>query len=271
MITRFNLSQRWVNDKAGKEVLNDKWLNDRYFLFEKYCLPSIKSQTNQNFEWWVYFDSTTKKEFRQWNSNLNIAYPNFKPKYEDSYDDFEVNMPNEIHSYLKTQNIEWLITTRLDNDDILAIDTIELIQNGFSPDSMIIIEIPMGLTLELRDTTRLRKVNRLGNPFISLIEICSSSNNIKGVYHNHHGHWKDIRKKIVSDQVQWIQVIHENNVINRAKGREVLHFGITKRFKFEMDNLVFQNILEFWGRKISFYLNELYFKIKRKIKSQLIK
>ena len=270
IITRFNLSQRWINDKSGKEVLNERWLEDRYSLFEKYCLPSVKSQTKQDFEWWVYFDSNTNEEFRKKNSNYNLIYPNFKPKYENSYDSFEINMPKEIDRYLKDKNIKWLITTRLDNDDILAVDTIDLIQKGFRTENMHLLEIPIGFTLELRKKIRLRKVNRLGNPFISLAENCTTLNTIKGVFHNQHGHWKNIPRKIVSGQPQWIQIIHENNLINEAKGDDVLHFGISKRFKFDMDNLVFQNVFEFSGRKIKAKSNSFYFNVKRKLKSILV-
>ena len=227
----------------------------------------MKSQTNQNFEWWVYFDSTTKEEFRQLNSSLNISYPNFKPKYETSYDDFEKHMPREIDDHLNDQNIAWLITTRLDNDDVFAVDTIDLIQNAFSKDDMVLLEIPTGLTLDVRKRVRLRKVSRLGNPFISLVENSLPSKMVKGVYHKQHNQWKNVKIKVVSDQTQWIQIIHENNVLNRAIGEEVFHSVITKRFKFNMDNIAFENILLFSGRKISSYSNKFYFKVKRKLKS----
>ena len=60
IITRFNLSQRWDKDSLGNKVLDDNWLKNRFQLFENYCFPSLKSQTNKNFEWWVL-----NVEFRQ--------------------------------------------------------------------------------------------------------------------------------------------------------------------------------------------------------------
>lgn len=267
VITRFNLSQRWATDKTGQKVLGDKWLADRYILFENYCLPSIKSQTNQNFEWWVYFDNTTNEYFRKKNSELHAIYPNFKPKYESSYDDFEENMPKEISSYLKDEGVDWLITTRLDNDDIFAIDTIDIIQKSFSQDNMHIIEMPIGLTMEIGNKTRLRKIRRLGNPFISLSENISMNDGVRGVYYHQHNQWKNNESKFISDRAQWIQVIHENNISNTAYGEEVLHIGISNRFKFKRDNIIFQNIFEFSRRKILFKLEKFYYKVKRKLRS----
>lgn len=267
IITRFNLSQRWNKDKSGKKVLDNKWLEDRYNLFEKYCLPSIKGQTNQNFEWWVYFDNATNEIFRKKNLVLQSIYPNFRAKYENTYDEFEINMPKEITSYLHKKNIEWLITTRLDNDDIFAIDSVDIIQKSFPLEDMVIIEIPKGLTLEIGYKTRLRRISRLGNPFISLSENISSNKHVKGVYYHQHGHWKNTKRKIASDKEQWIQVIHEKNLSNTAQGEEVLHYGITKRFKFDMEDLDFQNIFEFSGRKILFKSKKIYFKVNRKLKS----
>ena len=58
ILTRFNILL-WRQDKKGSKVRTTKWLEHRFSLFEKYCLPSIKNQTYQKFEWIVLFDSMT--------------------------------------------------------------------------------------------------------------------------------------------------------------------------------------------------------------------
>ena len=63
LLTRFNI-MLWRQDKEGKKVRTTKWLEHRFTLFEKYCLPSIKNQTCQDFEWIVLFDSMTPDCFK---------------------------------------------------------------------------------------------------------------------------------------------------------------------------------------------------------------
>lgn len=43
LLTRFNLLL-WRQDKEGGKVRTTKWLEHRFLLFEKYCLPSIKNK-----------------------------------------------------------------------------------------------------------------------------------------------------------------------------------------------------------------------------------
>ena len=40
-------------------MLDPKWLTERQTLFEKFCLPSVMSQTNKNFEWILIADVRT--------------------------------------------------------------------------------------------------------------------------------------------------------------------------------------------------------------------
>ena len=55
ILTRFNLCGR-NRDKSKQSTLTKEWLHHRIKLFETYCLPSIKQQTNQNFKWLILFD-----------------------------------------------------------------------------------------------------------------------------------------------------------------------------------------------------------------------
>lgn len=64
ILTRFNLLL-WNKDKEGHKVRSKEWLEHRFALFERYCLPSIKSQTCQEFEWIVLIDSTTPERFKE--------------------------------------------------------------------------------------------------------------------------------------------------------------------------------------------------------------
>lgn len=264
VITRFNLPNRWNKDKFGNVVLNKTWLEDRYKLFEKYCLPSIKNQTNQNFEWWVYFDENISSFYKNKNEEIFLNYKKFVPKYEVSYDDFEMNMPKELYEMAKYENIDFLITTRLDNDDMLAKDTISLIQDKTKFNALSLLEIPFGYTLELsKKKSRLRKVKSYKNPFISLVEKVDLENQVKGVFHYQHNQWKDIYSQIISNKEQWIQIIHNKNVSNSSAGVEVLNNKIFEQFGFNCTDLKFDSLIIFEIRRCLLRLKRILYKLKK--------
>lgn len=262
VITRFNLSKRWAIDKAENSVLNEEWLDHRYQLFEDFCFPSLKSQTCQNFEWWVYFDENLDSQYKLKNEELNKRFNNFMPKYECSYDDFEINMPKDLQAKIADEKIKCLITTRLDNDDVLAKDTVEIIQAKTQFNDFYLLEIPFGYTLEIGCISILRRVETYLNPFVSLVEKVSNGYEVKSVYFQQHNKWTNVKSKIISREPQWIQVIHDRNIINREYGFEVNPHGIKKRFNFNSDGLKFRPMYVFYLRRI----NRFYQKSKKYIK-----
>lgn len=53
--TRFNLKiEEWNTAKDGSVVLTEKWLEERFNLFEKYCFPSVANQSIKNFYWLIF-------------------------------------------------------------------------------------------------------------------------------------------------------------------------------------------------------------------------
>lgn len=245
IITRFNLSKRWEADKADNSVLDREWLDHRYKLFEDFCLPSLKGQTCQNFEWWVYFDESLDSDYKLKNEEFKKGFENFIPKYERSYDEFEINMPNDLKKKLVDEGVSWVITTRLDNDDVLAKNTVEMIQTKTHFNDLCLLEVPCGYTLEIKKTSIVRKVERYLNPFISLIEKVSIDTDVKGVYYQQHNKWKDVESQIVSKKPQWIQIIHDRNVINKAAGFEVSSYGLKERFNFNFNKVKFKPLYAF--------------------------
>src|SRR5438105_5292995 len=57
-LIRFN-----VTDPKYSNRLTPEWLENRFELFESFCLPSLIGQSNQNFSTYIYFDSKTPATF----------------------------------------------------------------------------------------------------------------------------------------------------------------------------------------------------------------
>ncbi len=89
IITRFNLRQEnWDTTKNKTQINSEFWIKNRFELFDKYCFPTVKAQTNQNFKWLVFFDVQTPKEYREIVVNYVRDYNNFIPLFIDGMKSF---------------------------------------------------------------------------------------------------------------------------------------------------------------------------------------
>jgi hypothetical protein len=234
IITRFNLKQSiWEFDKYGGPVNNDSWLKDRFELFERYCFPSIKAQTNQNFTWLVYFDVDTPENFKVKNNQLKNDFTNFTPKYVVNFSAFENELPKHINSHLKDEEA-YIITTRLDNDDCFHRNTVDVIQSHFVPEHKTIIDLSNGLYLLMGKTNKLSvKNNVVSGPFISLVERVEKSHEFLTVYDREHLLWiNDATYINIRNGYYWLQIIHDRNLSNNLRGNITFNKKLLKGYDF---------------------------------------
>ena len=253
IVTRFNLPGRWSFDKNKNRVLDNLWLEHRFKIFEKYCLSSIKKQTTQNFSWLVYFDTATPYKFKVIIDQISSSLENFVPIFVNSYDEFEQHLNsfiNEKHTDTK------IITTRLDNDDMLANNSVELIQNSSNLMGNGIIEIPSGYLYDLVSCRLYEKRINL-NPFISLVETKSKLNQqFMGVYAKEHNKWKNQDRLIASEKPQWVQIIHERNKLNEVEGLEIDPRKIKPYFSLDIDNNHIRSKIFFLKRTLKNFMKK---------------
>lgn len=253
IVTRFNLPGRWSFDKNKNSVRDNSWLEHRFKIFQKYCLFSIKKQTIQNFSWLVYFDVATPNKFKLIINEISSTVENFLPIFVESYDEFERHLGtfiNEKHTKTK------IITTRLDNDDMLASNSVELIQYSGHLMGNGIIEFPLGYLFDLRTSRLFEKWINL-NPFISLVETKSKlKNQFIGVYAKEHNKWKNQEHLIASEKPQWVQIIHERNKLNEIEGLEIDPRKITSYFSLELDHNYIRPKIFFLKRSINDYMKK---------------
>ncbi|WP_242117932.1 glycosyltransferase [Aestuariivivens sediminicola] len=240
IITRFNLRQSiWKKDKNQVQVNNSAWLEERYALFNTYCLPSIQNQTNQNFKWLVFFDSKTVLSYKNKNTILHEKYPNFIPVYVDSFELFGISVPKVVEHY-RDKDKSFVITTRLDNDDCFHQEAVAVIQKHFIIKPMTILDLCNGLCLEIRNKKKLSiKKNITYGPFISLIEKAKKGDSFLTVYSREHSRWEEVAYYIpISLGYYWMQIIHKRNVINELSKDLTCNKVYLKGFEF-IGNLKF--------------------------------
>lgn len=216
LITRFNLTTpNWKNSKNGELVLNDIWLKNRFKLFENYCFPSVKNQSNKNFYWFVFFDVKTPKYFCERIREYEDGFENFRPIFINGIEELNDMIVSCIKDSIEG-NDKFIITTRLDNDDLIHKDFIKTIQSLYEPIDNTVIDLRRGYSITLgKRYSEIREYNFSFNPFISFIE-CSKD--IQTVFSRQHKQWKNNENIIVENELfLWVELVHKRNMLNSTK------------------------------------------------------
>jgi len=214
LLTKFNLGlySGERQDKNNKKIDGDSWMMHRLQLFERYCLPSITHQTNSNFTWILLLDPKTPASYL-----ARIAC------YRRICKNMVVGIGGWFDQYIKMllpKDVDYLITTRIDNDDALNIHAIDLIQRSFRPYKSQLIGFPLGYHWE-KDRLYLNSSGCYS--FLSLVEKVHRPNGkikIRTVRCKDHLQFYKSSNilYLAVNTPMWLQVIHDHNLINKAKG-----------------------------------------------------
>lgn len=214
LITRFNLrNEAWKKSKNSELVLTAQWLKDRFRLFDHFCFPSVKNQTNVNFTWLVFFDIQTPESYKEVLNKYRVAFPNFTPLYIDGMAQFLSAAQHEVSK----ASTPYVITTRIDNDDCVSKYFIENIQSRFDQQDYMAIDFIDGYTLQIEPEVKAGKRRHTFNPFISLVE---KNEHPKTIWHApSHASWKREKNVMRIEHIRiWLSIIHFKNKVNEFVG-----------------------------------------------------
>lgn len=210
IITYFNAYTDYIdyNNISPKKINTYKYLEQRFKIFEEMTLPSIKSQTCQNFEWIIVFNSDTPKKYKDRIKQLKKEF-RFTDLYfeKGEYFNFDLYVSDKYKEY------KWFLTTRLDNDDMIGKNYVDKVQKIVEKDdSKKIITFEKGLKYDYINK-KYYKTNRIGNHFLSCFSTCDS--NVYSYEHDSIGkNNSDILYIDSKTDKMWVEVIHDTNVIN---------------------------------------------------------
>lgn len=187
---------------------------ERMDLFKAYCMPSVMAQTALRFQWLVLLDIKTSEK---WVKKIEQLAGPFLPLYVSS------DWLHELQIFLRAGcNPRYLITTRLDSDDIIDPNYLSLVQEQFQRQQFTFIDAPAGYRL---CDHKLYAHNERLNPFVSLIE----RDTCKTVLHLPHGRaMNNFAYKLVPGR-RWIQVIHGGNYSNMVPHGEQVNVPLWAR------------------------------------------
>ena len=217
ILTRFNLLL-WNKDKERQPVRTYAWLEHRFSLFERYCLPSIINQTCQSFQWIVLFDSKTPDSFKEKISAFQEKCPQLIPVFVEPQNGryFSEIFRREVVSRLCEERV---ITTYLDNDDALDLRFVEDVQQrAENCDGGTFLFYSHGYQF-FTDHNYVLKVFYRRNHFASVVE-CGDKSTVKTIYgygsHYYIEKIKNAKVEYVKDHPMWCEIIHQRNMGNDA-------------------------------------------------------
>lgn len=224
ILTRFNL-RLWPADKHKHSTRTDLWLQQRFELFERYCFPSVRNQSVQDFEWIVLFDVETPLPYRKRVESYRQTFTPFTPYLVPATSaPYFARVFQQIIATKVTAG-DRVVTVYLDNDDALRFDYLEEVKRlaGLVPDKTFI-----SFAHGLQYVTSLNMATHLSfktNHFISFVEICQSPEQLRTVFgygsHMTIEQHKDTHVCYAGNpnRPAWLEVVHTTNVINRAMFR----------------------------------------------------
>ena len=226
IITQFNLRNFLQSDSKSYESWVH-WTRERITLFREYCLPSVLNQTNKSFLWFLYFDTDTPGEFDDFLNELK-AYDFIIICHSKGYEGFIKDYPGEVKSRVPS-SADWIITTRIDNDDCLHKDAVKIIQDNIICKHKYLISLASGYILDVYERTMSHYFYPM-SPFLSLIENVDLE--VKGIFEMGHTKWSVLRlfvfrevwheffsrnsrkARFILKRPMWIQLYHGKNVSN---------------------------------------------------------
>lgn len=225
IITRFNL-QLWKKDKHNRATQSAEWLEQRFYLFDKYCFPSVMKQTNKSFLWICLFDISTLQLYKDKIINYKQKLPEFIPLFLNEEETIDYGgYITKIIKYFKDES-SMLITMRLDNDDALNLDYVSVIKKNteIQTKDIVILSFKYGIQYYVKEKLAV-KIPFYNNHFLAMIDKTYDKNTIdsKEVKHilqfNHYEANKYPYPFICNskDKDMWIEVIHATNVSNDCK------------------------------------------------------
>ncbi|QLA17683.1 glycosyltransferase [Desulfolutivibrio sulfoxidireducens] len=227
LITRFNVN---IEPTDFLPRLGNAWLSLRFDLFQKFCFPFVSGQSRQQFSWLVLFDRQTPKRFAALIRSYE-RYPNFIPVVCGEYESI---LPRVIETMRRiSPDAEWLLTTRLDNDDALARNFMHTVQEAARdilaqhqfPGNRCYMNLPNGLQYHKR---ALYAFTDPTNAFVSLLEPAASPKTVFWVDH------PAIHTKAPVFQIEapplWLQTVHGTNVYNYPRGSRLDDDGVLRDF-----------------------------------------
>ena len=222
ILTRFNVKIPEY-DTPGPE-----WLEHRLGLFERFCLPSLQNQSNLDFDWLLFCDKDSSQNFRARIQKYS-KWSNVRAVFVEGYFT-QATVQLAVADFAK--GFTHLITTRLDNDDAVCRNFVEIVQNHFSGQDFEFLNFTKGY---IWHNGKIYAGEHQTNSFISLVEKTEEISTVFCGNHMRLSRLGPIRQ--IEQPAGWLQVVHSRNLVNAVWGRPVATEIVYGQFGIPFKNL----------------------------------
>ena len=204
---------------------SEDWLYYRLGFFVDAALPSVLSQRGgQGFEWLVLLDDRCSTGFRE--EIEELAEGAFTPIWTHETfrrDSFAEHVAARSHT-------PFVITTRMDSDDAIAVDFMASVQAQFAEQARLFVDFPRGIQIERSGAVHRSDV--LSSPFLSLVG--AGAPRAPDPHPPPPGAGGHGRLREVAAPPMWAQVLHGSNVSNIVNGIRVHPRVVGERFEIDL-------------------------------------
>lgn len=214
----------------GAEPAGADWLRYRLGFFYDACYASVTRQRGADFSWLVLFDDRCPDEFRA--DVEDLAEGAFVPVW--THEPFRRDsFAGAVAELTDTAPAPYLITTRIDSDDAMAVDFMAAVQAQFGRQERLFVNFTRGVQIDR--TGAVYRSDVLSNPFVSLIERRDRTRLPDTVYVAKHARVRaagPVRE--VHAPVMWAQVVHDANLSNIVNGIRISPRVVARRFDIDL-------------------------------------
>jgi hypothetical protein len=212
LLTRWNLPGS-LHYSSLELVADPRWQARRRELFRRYCLPSVARQSARDFTWLFFvYPKVMAREDMEWmqaqDERLGLV------SVEDP-ESSGVPEAQEAVSRLASDE-DWVITTRLDSDDILHRDHLRKVRVDFTGERKV-VEFSQGYYYDIL-VDDLREVRERQNAFVSVLEPREGLKTAWAWPHHKVGEENEI---LYLDEAGWIALVHDQNTTTYLWGDPV--------------------------------------------------
>ncbi|HUR30803.1 MAG TPA: glycosyltransferase [Saprospiraceae bacterium] len=235
LITRYNVPiPGFQMDRSGVTTRDEKWLQHRFELFQKFCLPSVIHQSNKDFQWLIYVDRETPEKYYIQIKEVIHHQPNIQLYQVSDHKECLLH----IDQFLTQSITPFVITSRLDNDDALGLQFIQTVQKNFIEKDKVILNLLHGVGLDYRRKIVTFLYNMRNNHFTSLIELKKNEGGHITVRGFQHDEVPDDYTVInIPSRYSWLKVFHDRNVKSSTFGYPIIHRVLEERFGLQKNTL----------------------------------
>ena len=203
ILTRF--SNKAFDKKFEEKIIDVKYLTKRLKLFKNNCYKSLRNQSNKNFKHIVLVNNLIPDVIYKELEKLEVV---IVKEHE-----YQNGLNNYLYDNFDFSKCKYMITTRIDDDDMLFKNAINDIQNSFD-DNLIVkfFGFRNGVTMDKRNRCMVFDSNYSNNGMIALgLSLIVNFKKLGYVNFNIHcGDHSKVRKKFLNKY-------NKNNCLNMSE------------------------------------------------------